>query len=244
MLNNKMLTTTHTQSKVTIPSLVDVVPRVGYHHDVLFSLDEGKVFRSHCRCPTATMHAVQQCKTNREGEGHIGGGVWGPLSQLNLPSGKLGGYRAIGGQSQRKYRQSRFKKPLSLVVLPSFSAEREGFRKRVGGQRGLARGNPSCATSGLFSVSLFLCLLRRRGTHFWRIFWALFGGLFVANPPANPFSKPLKEGGSIRKLKKAVGVPKSFWEKLGRVHRGTARGAPGAREKLRKLEPHSGTKKL
>ena len=68
------------------------------------------------------------------------------------------------------------------------------FRKGVGGQRGLARGNPSYATdSGLLSVPFFLCPPpRRRGTHFWRTFWALFGGLFVANPlPPNPFSKPL-----------------------------------------------------
>ena len=63
------------------------------------------------------------------------------------------------------------------------------FRKGVGGQRGLARRNPSKARDlGLFSVPFFLCPLRRMGTHFWRPFWALFGGLFVANPlPPTPF---------------------------------------------------------
>ena len=77
--------------------------------------------------------------------------------------------------------------PLRLRV------QSQKFRKGVGRQRGLARGDPSCARdSGLFSVSSFLCPLRRRGTHFWRTFLSLFGGLFVANPPpANPFSKPL-----------------------------------------------------
>ena len=63
------------------------------------------------------------------------------------------------------------------------------FRKGVGGQRGLARGNPSHARdSGLFSVPFFLCPLRRRRTHFWRTFLALFGVLFAANPlPPTPF---------------------------------------------------------
>ena len=74
------------------------------------------------------------------------------------------------------------------------------FRKGVGGQRGLARRNPSKTRDlGLFSVPFFLCALRRMGTHFWRTFWALFGGLFVANPPpANPFSKPLTLWSSSR----------------------------------------------
>ena len=63
------------------------------------------------------------------------------------------------------------------------------FRKGVGGQRGLARRNPSKTRDlGLFSVPFFLCPLRNMGTHFWRTFWALFGGLFVANPiPPTPF---------------------------------------------------------
>ena len=63
------------------------------------------------------------------------------------------------------------------------------FENGVGGQRGLARGNPSCARdSGLFSAPFFLCPLRRRGTRFWRTFLALFGGLLVANPlPPTPF---------------------------------------------------------
>ena len=62
------------------------------------------------------------------------------------------------------------------------------FRKGVGGQRGLARRNPSNPRdSGLFSVPFFLCPLRRRGTHFRRILGALFWGLFVANPlPPTP----------------------------------------------------------
>ena len=61
------------------------------------------------------------------------------------------------------------------------------FREGVGRQRGLARGNPSYATSS----PCVLCPLRRRGTHFWRTFWALFGFVCRQPPPANPFSKPL-----------------------------------------------------
>ena len=69
------------------------------------------------------------------------------------------------------------------------------FRKGVGGQRGLARRNPSCARdSGLFSVPFFLCPLEEGGTHFWRTFLVLSGGLFVTNPlPPTPFlSGPLR----------------------------------------------------
>ena len=63
------------------------------------------------------------------------------------------------------------------------------FRKGVGGQRGLARGNPSYARdSGLFSIPFFLCPLRRRGTHLWSLFFFLLGSflglLLVANPRA------------------------------------------------------------
>ena len=50
-------------------------------------------------------------------------------------------------------------------------SQSQRFRKGVGGQSGLARGDPSYArNSGLFSVPFFLCPLRRRETHFWRTF--------------------------------------------------------------------------
>ena len=63
------------------------------------------------------------------------------------------------------------------------------FRKGVGGQRGLARGDPSYARgSDLFSALLFLCPLRRRGTQFWELVWAVFWALLGANPlPPTPF---------------------------------------------------------
>ena len=39
----------------------------------------------------------------------------------------------------------------------------------------------------LFCTSFPICPLRRRGTHYWRLFWAVFGCLFVANPlPPTP----------------------------------------------------------
>ena len=51
------------------------------------------------------------------------------------------------------------------------------FRKGVGEQRGLARGNPwKARDSGLFSVPFFLCPLRRRGHisgEFFGLFWAV-----------------------------------------------------------------------
>ena len=77
--------------------------------------------------------------------------------------------------------------------------EREGecqkFRKGVGGQRGLARRNPSYAGhSGLFSVPLFLGLLRRTATHYWSLFWAIFGGVFVATPSRQPLFETSESG--------------------------------------------------
>ena len=68
-------------------------------------------------------------------------------------------------------------------------SKNQKFRKGVGGQRGLARRNPSNPRDlGLFSVPFFLCPLRRTGTHFWRTVGLFFEGLFVANPlPPTPF---------------------------------------------------------
>ena len=64
------------------------------------------------------------------------------------------------------------------AILSQHRAIYQKFRKGVGGQRGLARGNPSFARdSGVFSVPFFLCPFRRRGTR-----------SFVANPlPPTPF---------------------------------------------------------
>ena len=88
------------------------------------------------------------------------------------------------------------------------------FRRGVGGQRGLARGNPSKArASGLFFVHFCLCSPRRRGTNFWRTFWTLFGGLFVANPlPPTPFRNlRIKQAkmGKIGKKKKKNSPPRA-----------------------------------
>ena len=59
-------------------------------------------------------------------------------------------------------------------------------RKGVGGQRGLAQGNPSRTTdSGLFPAPLFLCPLRkRRRTQFWGTFFAVFWALVGRQPPS------------------------------------------------------------
>ena len=59
------------------------------------------------------------------------------------------------------------------------SSPNQKFRKGVGGQRGLAQGNPShTTTSGLVSASFFLCPLMSRRTQFWgtsfAVVWALF----------------------------------------------------------------------
>ena len=73
-----------------------------------------------------------------------------------------------------------------------FVAEFQKFRKGVGGQRGLPRRNPSYAIKlrPLFCM-LFLCLLRRRVTHYWGTFLAVFGAFVCRQPPpGNPFSKP------------------------------------------------------
>ena len=59
----------------------------------------------------------------------------------------------------------------------------------VGGQRGLARGNPSCARdSDIFSDPFSYFSLRRRWTQFWGTIFAVFGALLVTNPlPPIPF---------------------------------------------------------
>ena len=72
------------------------------------------------------------------------------------------------------------------------------FEKGLADRGGLARGSPwKARDSFFFSVPFFLCHLRRRGTHFWRVFstfstfLGLFGGFVCRQPPpANPFSKP------------------------------------------------------
>ena len=79
------------------------------------------------------------------------------------------------------------------------------FRKGVGRQRGLARGNPSCArNSGVFSVPFFLCPLRRRGTHFWRTFWVFFWGFVRRQPPP---AKLLFETSDYSGVSPRVGKP-------------------------------------
>ena len=98
-------------------------------------------------------------------------------------SGKTALGRSVRSKSVCEHGSKTFVCQQELEPLDSPLNQR--FRKGVGGQRGLARGNPSCARdSGLFSVLFFLCPLRRRGTHFWRTFW-----LFLeANPlPPTPF---------------------------------------------------------
>ena len=125
-----------------------------------------------------------------------------PSQELWLPSA----YHCVDDNSQ----QGAIKLPLCVRVsiapglldaahqkqpiftnVPTFREKlNQKFRKGVGGQRGLARGNPLKARdSGLFSVPFLLCPFRRRGTNFWRTFWALFGGFVCRQPPpANPLS--------------------------------------------------------
>ena len=72
------------------------------------------------------------------------------------------------------------------ITLPK---KNQKFRKGVGGQRGLAQGDPSHARhSHLFAVPFSYATLRRRGTQFWGSIFAVFWALLVANPlPPTPF---------------------------------------------------------
>ena len=82
------------------------------------------------------------------------------------------------------------------------------FRQGVGGQRGLARGNPSKARdSGLFSVPFSYAPLGEWGHISGDLFGALFGALFVANPlPPTPF-RNLRNWRTHRKYLVSVAPP-------------------------------------
>ena len=76
---------------------------------------------------------------------------------------------------------------IALVPAPTFGVFR---RKGVGGQRGLARGDPSYARdSDLFSVPFFLCHPQEKGKEFWGSIFAVLWVLLVTNP----ISKPLPD---------------------------------------------------
>ena len=79
----------------------------------------------------------------------------------------------VGGQGGGTYEYSGFRFPNPAVCNLHHSLIQR-FRKGVGGQRGLAQGNPShIIDSGPFSAPFFLCpLVSRRtylGENFWRI---------------------------------------------------------------------------
>ena len=80
------------------------------------------------------------------------------------------------------------------------------------------------------SVPFFLCPLRRRGTHFWRVFWGLFWGVCLRQPPpANPFSKPPIIGDENWKqtfFLKLFGHPRDIRAKIPGYH-GKKFGFPG-----------------
>ena len=84
---------------------------------------------------------------------------------------------------------------LPTALLPR--VQNQKFRKGVGGQRGLARRNPSKARDlGLFSVPFFLCLLRRMGTHFWRSFGVLLGVCLSPTPSCQPLFETSDKNGT------------------------------------------------
>ena len=96
------------------------------------------------------------------------------------------------------------------------------FQKGVGGQRGLARRNPSrpeIQASFLYPFSY--ARLGKWGHDFWRTFGLLWGFLCHQPPPANPFSKPpslVNEffGDSTGATKLDRPHCKEFWEVRGR----------------------------
>ena len=75
--------------------------------------------------------------------------------------------------------------PIKLICVLFF----QKFRKGVGGQRGLARGDPSYARdSDLFLCPFSYAILRRRSTQFWGSVLAALWALLVANLlPPTPF---------------------------------------------------------
>ena len=69
------------------------------------------------------------------------------------------------------------------------------FRKGVGGQRGLARRNPSYARDGgLFLHPFSYASLRRRGTHFWTTFWLFLGVCESPTPSCQPLFETSDKG--------------------------------------------------
>ena len=67
------------------------------------------------------------------------------------------------------------------------------FRQGVGGQRGLARGDPSHAKgSDLVLCPFSYSSLRKRGTPFWGSIFAVFWPRWSPTSSRQPFSKPLK----------------------------------------------------
>ena len=85
------------------------------------------------------------------------------------------------------------------------------FRKGVGGQKGLARRDPSCARySDLFSVPFFLSQPQETGNTILRNnFRCVLAPFRRQPPPANPFSRPLTLIASVKE-KEALSPPYLF----------------------------------
>ena len=120
-----------------------------------------------------------------------------------LPAGRL-------SRKQRKSRKWRkWRRQLRQLQTRSWVSDYQRFRKGVGGQRGLARGKPSCARdSGIFSASFFLFLPKEKvDTILANNFCSIWGPASRQPPPANRFSKPLRlaEITETTEMKKTTG---------------------------------------
>ena len=74
---------------------------------------------------------------------------------------------------------------VTAIFFPK--AINQKFRKGVGGQRGLTRGNHSYARdSGLFSVPFFLCPLGEGGHNSGDLFWLFLGVRLSPTPSRQP----------------------------------------------------------
>ena len=99
------------------------------------------------------------------------------------------GFRTNRNKSGKPLSADPFCKSPIIASNLVFLRLRQRFRKGVGGQRGLAQGNPShTIDSGLFTAPFSYAPLISRRTAFWGAFCAVLWALLVANPlPPTPF---------------------------------------------------------
>ena len=83
------------------------------------------------------------------------------------------------------------------------SHENQKFRKGVGGQRELARGDPSYPYQRfrpLFCALFFYDTLRRRGTQFWGSILPCLGPCFSPTPSRQPLKKSPNNPGLVNQV--------------------------------------------